>query len=306
MAAGGTVSWHDRPMPDASLAEIAAELYAGSPDRFVAERNARAAEVADRDAAAQIRALRKPSVAAWVVNVFARERAAELAEALDLAEQLREAQASLDAAALAELGRQRRALTFRLAQDAVSLASERGGPVSASTAEAVRQTITAAFFDPDAAAAVASGRLVRELEPSGAFPLDAIAAVGDDPGASGGSARQGASGGSASAGERSATAKRDAAAERRKAEAAVRAAEQHLRAAQRDRAKVDLELADLSRRIDELSNREQELQSELARIRTALDDARTRSAGAGDRRAEADAAVDAADAALDTARARLP
>lgn len=276
-------------MSDAPLAEIAAELYVGPPDRFVAERNSRAAETADRDIAAQIRALRKPSVAAWVVNVFARERSTELAEALDLAEQLREAQASLDAAALAELGRQRRALTFRLAQEAVALASDRGSRVTASTVEAVRQTIAAAFFDPDAAAAVASGRLVRELEPSGAFPLDAIAAGGTGP-ASSAATRKPEDG---------------AAGERRRAEAAVRAAEQHLRLAQRDRATVDLEVADLTRRLGELTRREQELQADLERTSADLVDARTRVDGAGERKATADAAVTAADQALEDARARL-
>jgi hypothetical protein len=278
-------------MSDAPLAEIAAELYVGPLDRFVAARNARAAQTADRDAAAQIRALRKPSVAAWVVNVFARERAAELAEALELAEQLREAQASLDAPALAELGRQRRALTLRLAQDAVSLASDRGSRPTASTVEAVRLTIAAAFFDPDAAVAVASGRLVRELEPSGAFPLDAIAPGGERPTPSAAAPRPDESG---------------VAGERRRAQAAVRAAEQHLRVAQRDRVTVDLEVADLARRLDELTRREQELISELSRIRADRDAAASRAAGAGERKATADAAVEAADQALEAARAQVP
>ncbi|HKT55370.1 MAG TPA: transposase, partial [Microbacterium sp.] len=158
-------------MSDTSLTEIAAELYSAAPEEFVAARNARAADAADREDAARIRALKKPSVAAWVVNVFAHERADRLGQALQLAAELREAQDQLDAATLAELGRRRRALTSQLAHEAGELASARGGRVSPSTLEAVRQTIAAAFFDPDAAVAVASGRLVRELEASG-DPVD--------------------------------------------------------------------------------------------------------------------------------------
>lgn len=160
----------------ASLQEIAAELYAGPPGAFVATRNARAKETTDRQLAMQLKALRKPSAAAWVVNVFAQERIGQLAQALRLADELREAQESLDAVALAELGRDRRALTRRLAAEAVDLASSRGERVTAATQEAVELTLTAAFFDRDASRAIASGRLVHALEPS--TPVDLVEAVG--------------------------------------------------------------------------------------------------------------------------------
>ncbi|GEK85687.1 hypothetical protein GCM10007198_09540 [Microbacterium aerolatum] len=52
-------------MADLPLAEIAADLYAGSPGKFVPERNTRAKAVEDAQLGAQIRALRKPSIAAW-------------------------------------------------------------------------------------------------------------------------------------------------------------------------------------------------------------------------------------------------
>src|SRR5690606_35491195 len=152
-----------------ALTEVAAELYSSPLKEFVTERATRAGAAADRELAERIRALRKPSIAAWIVNVFARERTDRLAQALQLAEELREAQADLDAETLAGLGRQRRALTAQLAREAVSLAQDRGERVSASTSQAVQQTLSAAFFDPVAAAAVASGRLVRELQPSGEY-----------------------------------------------------------------------------------------------------------------------------------------
>lgn len=165
-------------MTSRDFAEMAAALYSGSPAEFVTTRNAFAAAAADRDTGDRIRALKKPSVSAWVVNLFARERPSQLGEALQLAQELRDAQADLDAATLATLGRERRALTQRLAAEATSLASARGERITPATSEAVRQTLTAAFFDPDAAAAVASGRLIRELEPSAPVDLEAVVAGG--------------------------------------------------------------------------------------------------------------------------------
>ena len=92
---------------DAALDEIAVELYALTPEEFTAARNARAAASA-RALAARVKALRKPTVAAWAVDRLARE--GQLADALDLAAALRDAQDDLDAAELSRLGRQRRGL----------------------------------------------------------------------------------------------------------------------------------------------------------------------------------------------------
>lgn len=167
------------------LSRVAAELYSSPLGDFVSRRNERAKEADDRGLAAAIRALRKPSVAAWVVNVFARERRGELDEALQLAEELREAQADLDAASLSKLGRERRALIARLAARAAELARARGEKISTGTVDAVQQTFNAAFFDEQASQAVASGRLVRELEPAASAGIDWDEAVGGgaaDPG----------------------------------------------------------------------------------------------------------------------------
>lgn len=279
-------------MSDASLEQVAAELYAGPPEDFTASRNARAADAADREDAARIRALKKPSIAAWVVNVFAQERAERLGEALQLAEELREAQDQLDAATLAQLGRQRRALTGQLARDAVELATARGARVSPSTAEAVRQTITAAFFDPDAAAAVASGRLVRELESSG-VPVQLEAAVGGPPPPA------------RAARTPPPTDEVKARRERRNAEAAVREAEQGLLRAQRDRARTEQQVAEFTRRLDELARREQELEAQLADVRENLEDARSRAPGMQERKTAADEAVAAAEHAVAEAQKAL-
>lgn len=279
---------------ESTLLEIAAELYVGPPEGFISARNARAKEIDDRGLAESVGALRKPSAAAWVVNVFARERAAQLGEALRLAEELREAQADLDAAALAELGRQRRALTTRLAAEAVAVARARGARVTDTTLESVRQTISAAFFDPEAAAAVASGRLVRELEPAAAVDL-ATAVGGGTPQAP------------ASAPEPvdEVAARR----ELRKAEKAVHDAEQAHARATRDAQKAARDAGDAADRADRATSRIAELERELARARmdaeSAEDDAASaheRQDRAAERVRETEAAVADAQAVLDALR----
>lgn len=275
------------------LDSIAAELYAGSPDEFIAARNARAKDVGDPALSAAVRALRKPSVAAWVVNLFARERSARLGQALQLASELREAQDDLDAATLSQLGRQRRALTGQLAAEAVSLATARGGRVTDATLEAVRQTISAAFFDPEAAAAVASGRLVRDIEPTGSFDPGAVVAGGrpDAP--------------VAPVAPKPAADEVAARRARRDAERALREAEQaHDRAGRAERrAEDDLRAAE--ERVDELTERISELEQELERTRQEATQAKTDARAAAERRRQTGAESAATADGVDQARQAL-
>jgi len=275
-----------------SLSEIAAELYTQPLGDFIAARNARAADTADKALATGIRALRKPSVAAWVVNVFASERASQLSEALQLAAELREAQEDLDAKALAQLGRDRRALTARLAAAAADLAESRGERVTPSTRDAVQQTISAAFFDPDAAAAVASGRLVRELEPTGTFAdaMDTIVGGGIP---------------SAPLAPSAPPDELKARRARRDAERAVREAEQAHERAARDAAKAERVAEEAADRADDLTSRVADLEKELDRARREAKHADTDAADARERRAEASRAADEAEEALTAARSAL-
>lgn len=279
-------------MADPSLAEVAAELYAVAPADFIAERKARSEQVEDRELAAQIKTLRKPSIAAWVVNVFASERADRLGQALQLAAELREAQEDLDAKTLSKLGRDRRALTSQLAREAASLASSRGARITDSTVEAVQQTITAAFFDPDAATAVASGRLVRELEPSSEFPLDFDAAVG-------GGTPERTPPPSPPADE--VRARR----ERKEAEKAVHAAERDLERAERAHAKAGKEQESAASRADQFEAEVEELEGELARARAGAEKARAAVEETAERAAETAEDVRSAEAAVATARSAL-
>ncbi|WP_431791776.1 transposase [Microbacterium paraoxydans] len=274
-----------------TLDDIAAALYAGPPEEFTTARNARAKDLDDRALAAEVKALRKPAVAAWVVNVFAQERAAQLGEALALAAELREAQEDLDAAALAKLGRERRALTRRLAETAADLAGSRGERVTAATRDAVEQTISAAFFDPDAAAAVASGRLVRPLEPSGTADDIRDAVAGTLPTLQPQPPRP-----------------RDELQERRKrrdAERQVAAAEKALAAAERALTTEDEAVRALSDRAEELADGIAEVEAQLEKLRQEADRVERDRPAAEERRTVAVEKRDAAAGAVESARAAL-
>lgn len=290
-------------MTDDALVRIAGELYAGPLASFIAERNARAKDEDDPALSAAISAFRKPSLAAWVVNVFARERPDELGEALTLAAELRDAQADLDAPALAKLGRERRALTRRLAQEASELATARGGRITAATLDAVQQTISSAFFDEGASTAVASGRLIREIEASGGDAVDVEGVV------AGGAAPGGAVVGVGVAGgrERGGTPADELAARRRRrrAEKVLADAADAVRAAERARDAADGAVGRAKRHVDELAAEVGDLEKRLVRARREADRARTDADTARNRADAAAADVRAASDALDAARADL-
>ncbi|MBU1586333.1 MAG: hypothetical protein KKH51_00105, partial [Actinobacteria bacterium] len=66
---------------------MADPLYALAPAEFTAARNLAAREVkdsADLELAARVQELKKPSPAAWAVNLLARQRADELEQLAEL------------------------------------------------------------------------------------------------------------------------------------------------------------------------------------------------------------------------------
>ena len=113
------------PVPDDPLLSIADELYALPPSDFTAARDALAKEhKADKELAARIKKLKKPGVAAWVVNLLVRREAEQVTQVLEVGAALREAQQGMDAAQLRELTKQRRALTHAVAGRACGVAAD--------------------------------------------------------------------------------------------------------------------------------------------------------------------------------------
>ncbi|WP_323960650.1 transposase [Arthrobacter sp. JZ12] len=165
-------------MPEPDLADIASELYAIPLDEFTAARNARAKEVSDKALAKEVRALRKPSASAWLLNMMNLHRGSQLTQALQLGAAMRQAQEELDGSELKKLGVQRQQLISALVKDGTALSRELGHQVSAAVSTEVEQTLRAAMADAGAAAAVSTARLVRPLEASGWDAVDLTDAVG--------------------------------------------------------------------------------------------------------------------------------
>ncbi|MPZ61380.1 MAG: hypothetical protein GEU93_08795 [Propionibacteriales bacterium] len=152
------------------LDTVADELYGLPLDEFTKTRNARAKEAraeGDRELAAAIQQLTKPSTSAWLINRLSRELAEELQPLIDLGRDLREATANLSGDELRALTRQRHQVVHALVQQVRRLGAAAGHRVSDDVATAVRQTLEASLADPEVADAVLSGRLTRPAEYAG-------------------------------------------------------------------------------------------------------------------------------------------
>ena len=159
---------------------VSDELYGLPLDDFTSARNDRekqAKAAGEEDLAAQVHQLRKPNLVAWLANQLARERAGEIRPLLELGAALREATATLSGQQLLELSRQQRQVVHALVQQARRLANAAGRKVSEDTARGLEDTLRAALVDPDAAEALAAGRLTEGMQNSGFGGL----AGGDEP-----------------------------------------------------------------------------------------------------------------------------
>jgi hypothetical protein len=147
------------------------DLYGLPLDRFIPERTAlvRALRAAkQRDEAAAVAALRKPSVAAWAVNQLVRSQGAAVGELYDAGDALREAQDDLlagsgDGRTLRAANERERAAVDTLVTAARGLLDSDGHELSAAVVERVAETLHAAALDEQARQQVRAGRLEREL-----------------------------------------------------------------------------------------------------------------------------------------------
>uniref|UniRef100_UPI0015FF2CB7 hypothetical protein n=1 Tax=Nocardioides stalactiti TaxID=2755356 RepID=UPI0015FF2CB7 len=155
----------------ASVLEIADDLYALPPGEFTAARDARAKELKGTDLAITVKALKKPGLAAWVLNLLVRRETGQVDQLLSVGAALREAQAAMSAGELRALTKQRRQVTAAVTQQARALASEAGLKVTPAVADQVEATLTAAMVDPDCGRALRSGLLVAPLRSNGVDPV---------------------------------------------------------------------------------------------------------------------------------------
>lgn len=175
----GPAAAYARGVATDPLLAIADDLYALPVGEFTAARDARAKELkgSDKELSARVKALRKPSAAAWVVNLFVRRESEQVEQVVAVGAALREAQANLDGEELRALTRQRRQLTAAVTGRARAVAAEEGHRLTDAVADQVEATLTAAMLDEGAASAVRSGLLTAALTANGIEAVDVSAAV---------------------------------------------------------------------------------------------------------------------------------
>ncbi|RZS89877.1 hypothetical protein EV189_1653 [Motilibacter rhizosphaerae] len=290
-----------------TLDDVADELYAVplgqfTPLRTQREKEAKAA--GDKELAAQVRELRKPTVAAWLLNALARERRAELEPFLGLGEGLREAQAALQGEELRALSAQRHRLIAALVQQVRGLARDAGMRMTEDVERAVEQTLDAALADPAAAEALLAGRLVNPLQHVGfggpavpEAPARALRSV--PPPAEPQRPRE-----SATARRKREKEEREAR-EREQAEEAVRDAEESLHEAEERQARTTAQAAQADEAVEEAEGKVEELRSLLQEAEERLDQERRHAGEAAHARDRAAADVRLTRKRLDSARARL-
>jgi hypothetical protein len=157
----------------ADLDEEIDRLYGLPLEQFVSERDALAKRLRGerrRGDADAVKALRKPTVAAWAANQVLRSRPDERRALLEAGDALRAAQEDLlagrgDAAAARSAAEGERRAVGDLVSAARGLARDEGF-LSDAMLDRVRETLHAAATDDDARAEVEAARLDRERRPA--------------------------------------------------------------------------------------------------------------------------------------------
>ena len=273
---------------------VARELYVLRPAEFVAARNAKAAEArraGERELASEIKSMRRPTVSAWVTNLFALERGERLDQLFSLGAALREAQTSLSGETLRRLDEQRRQVIAALAREAAALAAERGQAVTGQIVAEVEQTLYAALADPDAAAAVKAGRLTTGLSYTGFGDLSSVSSS-TPPGA------PRSHRGKVESDRDRGVEDRDA----RRAREALQAAEHAFETASRAAEQARQRLEDARAQREQRARAVDELEARLADARSERSDADRDVDEAGEAMEQAGSALDEARAGVESAR----
>jgi hypothetical protein len=162
---------------DALAGEID-RLYALPLDEFTRERDELAKRLrkdGDSDAAAEVKALKKPSVAAWAVNQVRRDRPDDVRRLLDVTEELHRVYGGLSSAGarerLGEAADMQRDLIRDLVRCAQQLLQAGGHSASEQTLGKVADTLRAAALDEELRDHLSAGRVVKERRVASLGPL---------------------------------------------------------------------------------------------------------------------------------------
>lgn len=154
--------------PKGVPADTLDRLFHGPLEEFTAQRNELAKSLrsdGEVEAANWVKALRKPSRGAWLVNQLATRKADEVKGLLEVGEELRAAQEEMLAGAtdrekLRQAARREQEAVDSLLRTADAIGREHG--VGAQILTRVGETLQAAAGDPDLAEAIRRGRVSKE------------------------------------------------------------------------------------------------------------------------------------------------
>jgi hypothetical protein len=232
-------------------------LFAAVPEEFVATRDRIARDLkssGDDDVAAQVKRLKRPTLATWSLNQAGREHPDEVAAYLDASRALRQVQEhGGDRDALLAAMRGHRAAQQALADLAVGQAATRPGDAER-VRTAVQETLEAAALDEGIADALRRGRLTATERSVSAFDvLDVQPSAGTR------------------ARSTRATARRPEVdrARREEAQAALAAAEQASAAARAELAEAEELVEERRHRLEAAERAEREARDELRQARSS-------------------------------------
>jgi hypothetical protein len=281
------------------LDSVSDELYSLPPGEFTSTRDLRAAEArraGDRELAASIKGLKRPTASAWLVNQLVRKHPGDVSDLLELGAAMRQAQEQLAGDQLRQLSLQRRRAISELVRAAGALARASKQPLGAQPERELQATLEAGVADAGAAEAVRSGRLTAALAPGGLGSAEAPPVAQSPPGKS---APQAPAKGPGPAGRRRSPAAADDSGRREAAELAVREAERavadaraevgrlarRLTQSQTEHAQARQAVSDLQARLQQLRTEETAAAAQVRAAKRAHETA-ARSAAAAERRAD--------------------
>jgi hypothetical protein len=165
--------------------KTASDLYGLPLEEFTAQRNElvkRLKADGEKDEAARVAKLRKPSTAAWAVNQLVRTQSKRIKALFEAGDAIAEAQAQGQPQKLREAAAKQRAELAGLMDRAEGLLDAQGRTLAANVQERVGETLRAAAIDPESRAQAEAGCLTRELQFTGLAGFSTAAAAAPSPG----------------------------------------------------------------------------------------------------------------------------
>lgn len=150
----------DLPEEAGALFELVPEEFTAARDRLARELN----KQGDSGAAAAVKALKRPSVAAHALNLVARRHGYLVQRLLDADERLRTATSRT---AMEEAKGDRQQAIAAIGSQAAALLGEQDRPVTAQVKERITQTLLAVGTDDQTRDQLGAGTLLKEASPGG-------------------------------------------------------------------------------------------------------------------------------------------